>query len=442
MVLAVFLTYVVEPVAGDVHHVGQLAVYLLYLGPDGGNVLLRLVLVELEDARHTNLHQAQDVLLRHLAHHLRIPGRQTLVDPLAGFVHRLGLLKLTVLVDALLDEDLLQGSEMQLLRKLSLANETLLLEQIERVVHAALEHVAHGEEHRLAVVDDAAVGRDAFLAVGAGIEGVYGLVARSARLQMHQNLHRSGRHILHLAHLDLALLRGFQYAVDEGGGLGGGAGGLAERQFSDGQRLAVTLFYLGTHPDHAAALPVVVARHVDGAARGKVGIEMKLLPAQIFHGSLTDFAQIVGQYFARQTYGDAFGALRQQQRELHRQGDRLFVAAVVGELPLRCLGVEHHVERELRQTGLDITSGGSVVAGEDVAPVTLTVNQQILLPQLHQCVFDAGVTMRMKLHRVSHDVGHFVVAAVVHSLHRMENASLHGLESVLEMRYRTLQYHV
>ena len=298
MVFAVFLAYVVEPLTGDVYHVGQFAVYLLDFVLDGGNVLLRLVLVELEDARHTNLHQAQDVLLRHLAHHLRIPGRQTLVDPLAGFVHRLGLLKLAVLVDTLLDEDLLQRSEMQLLRKLSLANETLLFEQIERVVHTALEHIAHGEEHRLAVVDDAAVGRDALFAVGAGIEGVDGLVARSTRLQMHQDFHRSCRHVLHFAHLDFALLGRLQYAVDEGGGLGGGAGSLAERQLRDGQRLAVALLYLGAHSDHAAALSVVVARHIDGAARGKVGIEMKFLSAQIFHGSLADFTQIVGQYFA------------------------------------------------------------------------------------------------------------------------------------------------
>ena len=259
---------------------------------------------------------------------------------------------------------------------------------------------------------------------------------------MHQDFHRSCRHVLHFAHLDFALLRGLQYAVDEGGGLGGRAGGLAERQLRDGQRLAVALLYLGAHSDHAAALSVVVARHIDGAARGKVGIEMKLLPAQIFHGSLTDFAQIVGQYLARQTYGDAFGALRQQQRELHRQRDGLLVAAVVGEFPFRRLGVEHHVEGKLRQTRLDVTSGSSVVAGEDVAPVTLTVDQQILLPQLHQRIFDAGVAVRMKLHRVSHDVGHLVVTAVVHSLHRMENASLHGLESVLEMRHRALQYHV
>ena len=50
--------------------------------------------------------------------------------------------------------------------------------------------------------------------------------------------------------------------------------------------------------------------------------------------------------------------------------------------------------------------------------------------------------MRMIHHGVSHNVGHLVVAAVVHLLHRVQNTSLHGLQSVVYMRHGTLQYHV
>ena len=50
--------------------------------------------------------------------------------------------------------------------------------------------------------------------------------------------------------------------------------------------------------------------------------------------------------------------------------------------------------------------------------------------------------MGVELHGVAHDVGHLVVAAVVHALHRVQDASLNGLQSVLDMGHGALQYHV
>ncbi len=50
--------------------------------------------------------------------------------------------------------------------------------------------------------------------------------------------------------------------------------------------------------------------------------------------------------------------------------------------------------------------------------------------------------MGMVLHGVAYDVGHLVVASVVHALHGVEYASLHRLETVRYVRYGTLEYHV
>ena len=158
MVLAVFLLDEAEPVAGHLHHVVQLAVDLLYLLLDAGDELVGLVLVELQDAGHLDFHQAQDVFLRYLAYHLGVPWGESFVDPQTGLVHRLGILELSVLVDALLDEDTLQRGEVQALHQLALADETLLPEQLQRGIDISLEHLAYGEETGLAVVDDAAVG--------------------------------------------------------------------------------------------------------------------------------------------------------------------------------------------------------------------------------------------------------------------------------------------
>lgn len=48
----------------------------------------------------------------------------------------------------------------------------------------------------------------------------------------------------------------------------------------------------------------------------------------------------------------------------------------------------------------------------------------------------------MVLHGMSHEVRHLVVAPVVLLLHRVQDAALHGLETVVEMRHRTLEDNV
>ena len=43
---------------------------------------------------------------------------------------------------------------------------------------------------------------------------------------------------------------------------------------------------------------------------------------------------------------------------------------------------------------------------------------------------------------MTHDVGHLVVSAVVHSFHRVEYASLHRFQSVAQMGHGTLQDYI
>ncbi len=159
-------------------------------------------------------------------------------------------------------------------------------------------------------------------------------------------------------------------------------------------------------------------------------------------GGIDELDEVVGQDLRGQTHGDAVGTLRQQQRELDRKGHGLLVAAVVGAHPLGGLAVEHHVEGELRQPRLDVSARSRLVAREDVAPVALAVDQQVLLPELHQRVLDRGVAVGMVLHGLAHDVGHLVVAAVVDRLHGVEDAPLHGLQAILDMGHGALQDHV
>ena len=47
--------------------------------------------------------------------------------------------------------------------------------------------------------------------------------------------------------------------------------------------------------------------------------------------------------------------------------------------------------------------------------------------------------MRMVLHGLSNDVSHLVVAAIIDYLHGMQDATLHRLQSVGQVRHGTLQ---
>ena len=147
-------------------------------------------------------------------------------------------------------------------------------------------------------------------------------------------------------------------------------------------------------------------------------------------------------YLRTQSYGNALSSLCQKQRKLGRQRYRFLVTTVVRELPFGGLRIEHHVERKLRKACLDVSRSRSTVAGEYVSPVTLAVYEQILLSHLHQSIAYRGVAVRMELHGMAHNVSHLVESAVVHTLHRVEYASLHGFQAVLNMGHGTLKYDV
>ena len=108
-------------------------------------------------------------------------------------------------------------------------------------------------------------------------------------------------------------------------------------------------------------------------------------------------------------------------------------------MPVSGFRIEHHVERKLRQTSFYVTRCSSTVAREDISPVTLCVDEQVFLSHLHEGIANRGIAMRMKLHGVTHDIGHLIISTIIHALHGVQNASLHRLESILDMGHGTLQ---
>ena len=319
--LAVFLLQKFEPVDCDVHHVGEIILYLRQFCFDFQEQFVCLVLVVLEDSLHLDFQQFENIVPHDLTvegifHHslsVHLCGKQFIlerlqlgVDESHHLVLALALLELAFLIDALLYKDALQGREEELFLQLALAYHQLLAQQSHSAVHAVAQHVAHGEELRLVVLDDAAVGRDVDFAVAEGIEGIHRLVARCAWGEVYEYLHVGGGHVIHLACLDFSLLHRLGDGVDEA------AGGLAEGYLADNECLAVELVNLGSYLEHAATLSVVVFAHVDGTARREVGIDLERLALEIMDGSVAKVVEVVRQHLAAQSYGDALGTLCQE----------------------------------------------------------------------------------------------------------------------------------
>ena len=403
MLVSVFLLQVLEPLGCYLYKVCQIAGDVFQFLFDFGNQFVGLVLIELKDALHLDFQQTEQVVTYDLPHKVLLERFQSLIDILEGSIGVLCILEWFTFIDAFLDEYLFQRTEVQLLQEFVATDFQLTLDQALGVIDRTAQHIAHRKELRQMLVDNAAVRADADFAIREGIEGIDGLITRYARHQVYEYLHVCRGVVVHLSCLYLSLIDCFQDRVNQG------CRRLAERYLTDDEGLLVHLLYLCTHPHHSASLPVVVFRHINRTSCQEVWVELERLVVQIAHSSITQFVEVMRQYLGRETYSNTFGSLCQQQRELHRQGNRLLIASVVRHLPFCSLGVEYRLVGKFRQAGFNISGCCGIIAREDVTPVSLTVNQQFLLSQLHQCVLDRCIAVRMELHGVTHDVRHLTL---------------------------------
>ena len=216
-----------------------------------------------------------------------------------------------VFINAFVDEDTFQGSKHHTLQQFSTANFQLALQQGFGVVDIAFEHVFDGDETRSVFVDDAAVGGDAHFAIGEGVEGIEGFVARHTGRKMDENLHILCGEVLDLTDFDAPFVGGFLDAFAER------VYRFSVGEFGDGDGFAIALFHSCTHLDGSSAKSVVIARNIDESAGLEIGIEGEIFFLQIRDGGLAEFTKVVGKDFSTQPHGDAFCALCEQEGEFH-----------------------------------------------------------------------------------------------------------------------------
>ncbi len=285
---------------------------------------------------------------------------------------------------------------------------------------------ADRHEPRIFVRDHQGIDRNRHFAVGKRVEGVHHLGGVGSPLEFDLDLHLLRCEIVDAGDFYLVLLGRAFYGGDEG------LSGDAEGQFGDEDALGIGRVQFGADQDLAHAVLVVGDIHFPPG--GKIGIELGSFAAQPVFDRRQHLDKIMRQDLGGHTHGDALRAHRQHQGDLGRESDRFPVAAVVGVLVLRDLGIVEDLLGQGEKAAFNVPGGGGFVAGEDVAEVPLAVDEQFLLGEDHQRRIDGGVPVRVILHAVAHHVGHLVELAVVHLHQRVKDAPLHGLEPVVQVR--------
>ena len=252
-------------------------------------------------------------------------------------------------------------------------------------------------------------------------------------VKVNDHLHLVGGVVLHPLDLDLALVVGLEDALDEGGR------GHAVRHLLHDEGLVVLLAQLGPDPDTSAPEAVVVLLTVGLSSGREVRQKLEAAALEVGHRPVDELVEVVRQHLARQADGDALRPLLEQQRELDGQGLRLLVPAVIAGQPVGRLRIEKRLLGEGAQAGLDVTRRCGAVPGEDVAPVSLTIQRELPLADLHHGVPDARIPVGVVLHRVADGIGHLVETAIVHLLQAVQDATLDRLQSVVQVRNRPLE---
>ena len=434
-VLAVTFTQSLEIGNGIIREIGQVMLCirdLLLYPPD---LFDQLIDVKPVNTAHRLFGELEDILPGDIPLQQFSEGLEGLVD---GFNDQLPsfMLLLQFLVDLLFEEDLFERCVMPFGFELFKPDLQFSLQQVAGLVRRNTQQVRYADEYRTIVNDHTGVRGDAHFAVGEGVECIDGDVRGNPRRQFDIDLHFCRCVVGHFLDLDLALIVGLDDRIHQLGGrhtIG---------DIPDHDVLLIDLFDMCPTTDPSAAFTIIVGSGIDHAAGEEIGQQLEFLSAQVLDRGIDQFIEIMGQDLGGKSHCDAVGTLREQEREFHRKGDGLLLAAVVTQLPFGGFVIEGHFEGELAEPGLDVSGGGSIITRTDISPVALGIDEQVLLSQIHQGILDTGVTMRMILHRLADDVRRLVEAPIVHFLHGMEDASLHGFQAVFYGRHRPFQDHV
>ena len=213
----------------------------------------------------------------------------------------------------------------------------------------------------------------------------------------------------------------------------------------------------GAHDDAAAAGGVGradAAAADDDAPRREIRArdvlhEVRERGVRVFEhadAGVDDLGQVVRRDIRRHADGDAGAAVDEQVRKPARQHARLAARLVKVRVPVHgvLVDVAQHFVGDLRQTRLGVSVGGRGVAvhGAEVAvPVDEHVAHGKVLRQTHHRVVHGRVAVGMvPAEHVADAGGGFferLIRGQIVLIHGVEDAAVHGLETVAHIRQRT-----
>ncbi len=253
---------------------------------------------------------------------------------------------------------------------------------------------------------------------------------------MNDNLNVLRRIVVNAFDLDFSLVVCRDNRFDEGTGC------RSVGYFADDERLGILDFDFGADFYTSAARPVVIVGNVDGPSGKKVRVERELFPLEVGDARFAEFVEVVRKDIRGKPDGNAIDALGEEKRKLGGKRERFLARSVVVRNPFGRLFVEENFLGELGKPAFDVTARCSGVPGERVSPVSLGVDEQVLLTEADKCRVDGRVSVRMIPHRCTDDVRDLVQFSVVHFGKRMQDAPLHGLQAVFEIGNRPVENHV
>ena len=139
-----------------------------------------------------------------------------------------------------------------------------------------------------------------------------------------------------------------------------------------------------------------------------------------------------------QTDRNTFRAKHEVERQFAWQRHRLPVAPVVTGNKTGDGVIENFCARKFSQPTLDVTGGSSGIAGKNISKISLAFDEITFVRQHHQRVANRSVAVRMILHRMAHNIGDLDETPVILLMQRPEDASLHRLEAVRQIRNRAV----
>ena len=181
--------------------------------------------------------------------------------------------------------------------------------------------------------------------------------------------------------------------------------------------------------------------HERGLALGALGLRIREQPLS----GRRDLAQVVRRDVRRHADGDAGTAVDEQVREPARQHQGLEGAAVVvgAEVDGLLVDVAHHLHGHRGHAALGVALGGRRIVSRG-AEVALALHQRVpqrpRLREAHEGVVDRAVAVRVvAAHDVADDagaLGEVAIGSVATVVHRVQDAAMHRLQAVADIRQR------